>query len=52
MIEYSGRRIPVVRVLWEHVDWVRFPAARQGGEVLFACLYEYENVLNKSSGNF
>ena len=25
----TGCRIPVVRVLWEHVDWVRFPAARQ-----------------------
>lgn len=23
-----GCRIPVVRMLWEHVDWVRFPAAR------------------------
>ncbi len=52
MIEYSGRRIPVVRVLWEHVDWVRFPAARQEREVLFSGLHEYENVLNKSFGNF
>ena len=24
----TGRRIPVVHMLWEHVDWVRFPAAR------------------------
>jgi hypothetical protein len=23
-----GCRIPVVRMLWEHVDWVQFPAAR------------------------
>ena len=32
MLEYkrfSGRRIPVVRVLWEHVDWVQLPAARR-----------------------
>ena len=24
----SGCRIPVVRLLWEQVDWVQFPAAR------------------------
>src|SRR3989338_3519786 len=24
----TGCRIPVVRMLWEHDDWVRFPAAR------------------------
>ena len=24
----AGRSIPVVQVLWEHLDWVRFPAAR------------------------
>ena len=31
MIEFqrtSGCRIPVVRLLWEQVDWVQFPAAR------------------------
>ena len=25
----TGRSIPVVQVLWEHLDWVQFPAARQ-----------------------
>ena len=25
----SGCRIPVVRLLWEQVDWVQFPAPRQ-----------------------
>ncbi len=25
----SGCRIPVVRLLWEQVDWVQFPAARE-----------------------
>ena len=24
----TGRSIPVVQVLWEHLDWVQFPAAR------------------------
>lgn len=24
----AGRSIPVVQVLWEHLDWVQFPAAR------------------------
>ena len=24
----TGCRIPVVRMLWEHVDWVQFPAPR------------------------
>src|SRR5438132_1141601 len=24
----TGRRIPVVRLLWEQIDWVQFPAAR------------------------
>ena len=24
----TGRRIPVVRLFWEQVDWVRFPTAR------------------------
>src|SRR3989344_1576459 len=43
MREHSaGCRIPVVRMLWEHVDWVRFPAARlyighsKGHAVLYA----------------
>ncbi len=27
-MEISGRRIPVVRLLWEHADWVQFPAPR------------------------
>ena len=27
----AGRSIPVVQVLWEHLDWVQFPAARQVG---------------------
>ena len=26
--EKTGCRIPVVRVLWEHADWVQFPAPR------------------------
>ena len=25
---FTGCRIPVVRLLWEQVDWVQFPAAR------------------------
>src|ERR1035437_1372627 len=31
MLEFggiSGCSIPVVRLLWEQIDWVRFPAAR------------------------
>ena len=30
MLEYfkTGWRMRVVHVLWEHVDWVRLPAAR------------------------
>ena len=27
--QITGCSIPVVRLLWEQVDWVRFPAARQ-----------------------
>lgn|SRR3989344_543667 len=26
----TGRRIPVVCMLWEHADWVQFPAPRRG----------------------
>lgn len=29
MLKVTGRSIPVVQVLWEHLDWVQFPAARQ-----------------------
>lgn len=39
----SGCRIPVVHMFWEHVDWVRFPAARQGRDEqanYFACIWE------------
>ena len=25
----AGCSIPVVQVLWEHLDWVQFPAARR-----------------------
>ncbi len=28
LLSISGCRIPVVRLLWEQVDWVQFPAAR------------------------
>ena len=44
----SGRRIPVVRVLWEHVDWVRFPAARR----FLRQPVEYENISDQSFGGF
>ena len=34
-LERTGCSIPVVHVLWEHVDWVRFPAARPVFNVVF-----------------
>ena len=30
MFYKTGRSISVVQVLWEHLGWVRLPAARQG----------------------
>ncbi len=30
----AGCRIPVVRMLWEHVDWVQFPAPRMDNIVV------------------
>src|SRR3989338_7047069 len=33
----AGRSIPVVQVLWEHLDWVQFPAARHD----FVCFTFY-----------
>lgn len=33
----TGRSISVVQVLWEHLGWVRLPAARMGRESKFIC---------------
>ena len=29
LANFTGCSIPVVQVIWDHLDWVRFPAARQ-----------------------
>ncbi len=36
----SGRSIPVVHLLWEQTDWVRFPAPRQ---VIIQETWVYQN---------
>ena len=43
----SGCRIPAVRMLWEHVDWVQFPAPRHYGCIEPPFFLWYTIIMNQ-----